>query len=243
MIGRRFGPATVALVCVVWLAAVVQAAAITIPEGYVVPSVGAVWSPYLAPIAISDLNFDTETPDDNLWYGQAETLKYSTWQNYDGLLDPGNFGLLDIDQTSSDDGIRDILAMTSQAGVLRVGDYRYAYIGNKVGLFRQGIDGRLDASSYQDGHFDLWADDECPLDSRIMIAPVIEDANINGGSTELEITGFVAFYVDQLNLGPDSLTVRFTSMPEGVMVPEPGSLLALLAGLGGLCAMRRRRGR
>jgi len=235
------------------ITAALAAEAVTVPEyGPVVPDTGTVWNIYLAPLAISELNFNHPDPWENLQYGVAHTLKYDMWQDYDGLLGLGDFGLFDIAQTNSDSGIRDGLSFQSDPVSLTTGDYRDAHIGSKAGLLSQGINDRLTHSdnqtptttSYQDGQFDQWVADECPLDSRLMIAPVIRDESVINGQKQREIVGFAAFYVDWYGTleGTKAMTVMFTSMPENPPVPEPSSLLALLGciGGGGLLMWRRR---
>ncbi|MDO8589094.1 MAG: pilus assembly protein TadG-related protein [Armatimonadota bacterium] len=186
----------------------------------------SVTSQFTVPIALSDKNFDDETPDDNLHYGETETLTYSRWQEYDGLLGSGNFGLLDIAETNTQDGIKQLLAFNAGPVALSVGDERLPQPGGPVGLIDGGISDRLtysathtdtpfdteyndttlDTMTIEEGgqsrtievyNFDDWVADGMPLDSRIMIAPVIHDVDITGGSTRLEIVGFAAFFVDQ----------------------------------------------
>jgi hypothetical protein len=245
----------VPLCVIALLVASVAAQAITIPEGPVEPFIGTVYSPYLVPFALSDLNFDAATPGDNVNYGETETLKYDYWY---GLLGPANFVILDIAQTNSDAGIRDCLAFRSGPVPLSMADYRGSYPGSKVGTVNLGMTDRLtytgpydptvaDNNSFdtefQDGQFDAWVNAGYPLDSRMMIAPVIQDVAITG-SQSVQIVGFAAFYVDSYSTvkGEKVMEVRFTSMPEeAIVTPEPSSLLALFTGIGGLGGLTWRR--
>lgn len=133
----------------------------------------------LAPLAIEE---------DEFAYGQLVELKFGA-----GGSTGGNFGPLDLGEKGG--GASDYREYLKKGyeGVLAVGDKVWTETGNMSGPTKKAIEYRFEAICCCDiGSFDFSS--SCP---RILIVPMYA-GNISSGKTQITITGFAAFHVEEI---------------------------------------------
>ena len=194
-----------------------------IPFGSVTLVPGTTRSPLLFPFAVSD--------EIHVDYGEYLTLAVTP----DGTLGPGDFVPIDLGN-----GIRREQVAGTVENVVSTGDQLLTSVGSKVGETHQGMDMRLVTTAYSDGNYQDWMAAGCPLDSRIIVIPVLEHYD-GMGSRTVTVAGFTGFYIDDFVAGITFSGVFLPPPPGAVVTPEPSSTLSLISGILGFSALVWRR--